>query len=218
TEGKKQAGISFLLIDMKAEGVEVKPMLTLGETPAFCDTFFTDVKVPKENLLGPLNGGWNLAKALLGHERTMVGAVGIVERGLRLAHRIAAEQVGADGRPLREDPLTRTRLAQLEMRLRAHRMANYRTLAQQAKGHHPGPESSILKLVGSVLTQHADELSMDLMGQDHLSWLNDGSAVPDFERWVPSNYCYNRATTIYAGSNEIQKNIIAKLILGLPKK
>ncbi len=216
-EGKKQAGISFLLIDMKSEGVEVKPMLTLGGTPAFCDTFFTNVKVPKENLLGPLNGGWNLAKALLGHERTLVGAVGIVERGLRLARRIAAEQLGADGRPLLEDPHFRGKLARLEMRLRAHRLANYRALAVQAKGHHPGPESSILKLVGSVLTQRADELAMELMGHDQLGWLNEDGVVPDFERWVPSQYCYDRATTIYAGSNEIQKNIIAKLILGLPK-
>ena len=178
SEGKKQAGISFLLIDMKSEGVEVKPMLTLGETPAFCDTFFTNVKVPKENLLGPLNGGWNLAKALLGHERTLVGAVGIVERGMRLARRIAAEQVGDDGRPLLEDPHFRSKLARLEMRLRAHRMANYRTLAVQAKGHHPGPESSILKLVGSVLTQLADELCMELMGHNQLSWLNEPGAVP----------------------------------------
>lgn len=218
TEGKKQAGISFLLIDMKSEGVEAKPMLTLGHTPAFCDTFFSDVKVPKENLLGPLNGGWNLAKALLGHERTLVGAVGIVRRGIRLAKRIAAHQVGADGRPLLEDPHFRGKIARLEMRLRAHQMTNYRSLAQQAKGHHPGPESSILKLVGSVLTQEADELCMELMGHDSLSWLNEPGAVPEFEQWVGSQFCYNRATTIYAGSNEIQKNIIAKLILGLPKK
>ena len=217
TEGKKQAGISFLLIDMKTPGVEVKPMQTLGHTPAFCDTFFENVQVPKENLLGPLNGGWNLAKALLGHERTLVAAVGQTRRNLRLAKRIAAHQRGADGKPLIEDPVWRNRIARLEMRLRAHSMTNYRSLAEQQKGKHPGPETSILKLVGSVLVQEADELCMELMGHDSLGWFNEGDVLPAFEQWVAPMFCYDRATTIYAGSNEIQKNIIAKLILGLPK-
>ena len=217
TEGKKQAGISFLLIDMKTKGVEVKPMQTLGHTPAFCDTYFDNAEVPKENLLGPLNGGWNLAKALLGHERTLVGAVGAVQRTLRLARRIASETTGSDGRPLIEDKHWASRIARLEMRLRAHRMANYRTLAQQQKGKGPGPESSILKLVGSELVQRADELCMELMGHNSLGWFAGGE-LPDHEQWVASLYCYNRATTIYAGSNEIQKNIIAKYILGLPAK
>ncbi len=218
TEGKKQEGISFLLIDMKSEGVEVKPMQTLGHTPAFCDTFFDNVKVPKENLLGPLNGGWNLAKALLGHERTLVAAVGQCRRNLRLARTIAEQTKGADGKALIEDPRWADRLARLELRLRAHQMTNYRALAEQQKGKHPGPESSILKLVGSELVQQIDELCMELMGHDSLSWFNADGVVPPFEHWVPSMFCYDRATTIYAGSNEIQKNIIAKLILGLPKK
>lgn len=217
-EGKKQQGISFLLIDMKAKGVEAKPMLTLGGTPAFSDTFFDNVEVPKENLLGPLDGGWNLAKALLGHERTLVAAVGQVRRTVRLARRIAAHHRGTDGKPLLDDPRWRDRIARLEMRLRAHQMTNYRALAEQQKGHHPGPETSILKLVGSVLVQEADELCMELMGHDSLSWFNEPGAVPAFEQWVAPAYCYDRATTIYAGSNEIQKNIIAKLILSLPKK
>ena len=89
TEGKKQAGISFLLIDLKTEGVEVKPMQTLGHTPAFCDTYFDNARVPKENLLGPLNGGWTLAKALLGHERTLVAAVSQTERILDQARHIS---------------------------------------------------------------------------------------------------------------------------------
>ena len=218
TEGKKQAGISFLLIPLDTPGVEVKPMLTLGHTPAFCDTYFENAKVPKENLLGPLNGGWNLAKALLGHERTLVAAVGHCRRNVRLAKRIAAHQLGADGKPLLEDPYWRERIARLEMRLRAHQMTNYRALAEQQKGKHPGPESSILKLVGSELVQQTDELCMELMGPDSLNWFNGEGAVAPFEQWVGPMFCYDRATTIYAGSNEIQKNIIAKLILGLPKK
>lgn len=216
-EGKKQSGISFLLIDMKSEGVEATPMQTLGHTPAFADTFFDNVKVPKENLLGPLDGGWNLAKALLGHERTLVGAVGAVQRSLSLAKRIASQTTSGNG-TLIDDPRWRGRIARIEMRLRAHQMTNYRALAQQQKGHHPGPESSILKLVGSELVQEADELCMELMGHNSLSWFNEDGVVPAHEQWVASQFCYNRATTIYAGSNEIQKNIIAKLILGMPKK
>ncbi len=192
-------------------------MQTLGHTPAFCDTFFDNAKVPKENLLGPLDGGWNLAKALLGHERTLVAAVSQTARILMLARKIAKQTTGADGRPLIEDSHWRGRLARLEMRLRAHRMANYRALAEQQKGHHPGPESSILKLVGSELVQAADELCMELMGYDSLSWFNEPEIVPGHEQWVASMFCYDRATTIYAGSSEVQKNVIAKLILGLPK-
>ncbi|MEM1415995.1 MAG: acyl-CoA dehydrogenase family protein [Myxococcota bacterium] len=217
TEGKKQAGISFLLIDLKTPGVEVKPFQTLGNTPAFCDTYFEGAKVPKENLLGPLNGGWTLAKALLGHERTLVSAVGATARTLATARRIASGQVGDDGRPLLEDAHWEGRIARLEARLQAHRMTVYRALAEQQKGKHPGPESSILKLVGSELVQRADELCMELMGHDALSWHNPEGVVPPYEQNVGPQFAYNRATTIYAGSNEIQKNIIAKLILGMPK-
>ena len=206
SSGKKQAGISFVLIDMKTPGVDVKPMLTLGGQPAFCDTYFENVRVPKENLLGPLHDGWRLAKALLLHERTLVGAVGPIRRQLRHAKRIAVEQ-GLDS-----DPHWRGRIAKLEMRVRAHQMANYRAVASQQAGKHPGPETSILKLVGSTLQQHADELCMDLLGPDALSYLNGTPSDAITER-----YCYNRATTIYAGSNEIQRNIIARWVLGLPK-
>jgi alkylation response protein AidB-like acyl-CoA dehydrogenase len=216
-EAKKQAGISFLLIDMSTEGVDVKPMLTLGHTEAFCETFFDNARVPKDNLLGPLNGGWTLAKALLGHERTLVSAVGLSGRVLRRAKRIAAHtKVG--GRALADDPQWRDRIARLELRLRAHRMANYRAIAEQQKGKPPGPEASILKLVGSQLVQDLDELCLDLMGPNALGWMNDEGVVPPLEQWVASYYCYHRATSIYAGSNEIQKNVIAKAILGLPSK
>ncbi|MFW5877366.1 MAG: acyl-CoA dehydrogenase family protein [Myxococcota bacterium] len=213
---KKQAGITFLLIDMKTKGVEVKPMLTLGHTPAFCDTFFDNVEVPKENVVGPVNGGWTMAKALLGHERTLIGAVGNCQRILRRAKRIAAQET-AGGRPLIENPSWRAKIARLEMRLRAHQMVNFRALAEQQKGKQPGPESSILKLVGSKLVQELDELCMELMGHNSLTWFNEG-VVPPIEAWVGPQFCYDRATTIYGGSNEIQRNIIAKMILQLPSK
>lgn len=214
---KKQAGISFLLIDMRSEGIEVKPMLTLGHTPAFCDTFFDNVRVPRENLVGEIHTGWTVAKALLGHERTMVAGVPQVQRMLRRAKRVAAE-TRAGGASLLADPVWAERIARVEMRLMAHQMANYRALAEQQAGKHPGPESSILKLVGSELQQEADELCMELMGLNSMSWFNEPGTVPAHERGVSSQYCYDRATTIYAGSNEIQKNILSKLILQLPSR
>ena len=204
--GRKQAGISFVLIDMKTPGVEVKPMLTLGGQPAFCDTFFDNVRVPKANLLGPMHDGWRLAKALLLHERTMVGAVGPIRRQVRHAKRIAKEN------GLGDDPHWRRRIAKLEMRVRSHQMTNFRAITAQQAGRSLGPETSILKLVGSKLQQEADELCMDLLGPESLSYLNDTASDAITER-----YCYNRATTIYAGSNEIQRNIIARWVLGLPK-
>lgn len=213
---KKQQGISFLLIDMKSEGLEAKPMLTLGGTPAFCETFFDNVKVPKENLLGPLHGGWTLAKALLGHERTLIGSVAPVLRGIKRLKTIA-RKTSRDSLPLLDDPVLRSKIARLELRAQAHQMANFRALADQAAGKHPGPETSILKVVATTLQQEVDELTMEVMGHNSLNWQsNPEGVVSPLEAWVGSGFCYNRAVTIYGGSNEIQRNIIAKAILGLP--
>lgn len=212
---KKQAGITFLLVDMKTPGVEARPMLTIGETPAFCDTFFDQVRVPKANVIGKINDGWTVAKALLGHERTLIAAVGYSRRAVRRIKKIAAGTM-VRGKPLLEDPTWRARIARLEIELRGLEMSNYRAIAGAQLGHAPGAESSILKLRGSEILQDAFELAMDVMGHDALSWFNDAGIVPAIEQWVAPTYCYNRATTIYGGSNEIQKNIIAKWILGLP--
>jgi len=190
-------------------------MLTLGGTPAFCDTFFDNVEVPKENLLGPLNQGWGLAKALLGHERTAVAQVGDCRRFIGRAKRIAEESV-VRGKRLADDPGFQRRIAHLEVRLEALRMTNYRVLAEQQAGKHPGPEASILKLVGTELLQRIEELTMDLLGHDALTWYNEPGVAPPVADGVGPLFCYHRATTIYAGSNEIQKNILAKAILGLP--
>ncbi|HZO14870.1 MAG TPA: acyl-CoA dehydrogenase family protein [Polyangiaceae bacterium] len=212
---KKQAGISFLLCDMKTEGIHARPTLTTGGTPAFCDTFFENVRVPKENLVGPLNGGWTIAKALLGHERTLIAAVGVSTRAIRRIKRIAARTT-VDGKPLLENERIRARIARHEIKLEALRMANYRALAGAQLGHAPGPESSILKIRGSEIMQQCFEIAMDVMGPNSLTWFNEEGTVPPLEQWVPSAFNYTRATTIYGGSNEIQKNIIAKLLLGLP--
>jgi alkylation response protein AidB-like acyl-CoA dehydrogenase len=214
-KAKKQQGISFVVAPMKTPGLVVKPMLTTGGTDAFCETFFENVKIPKENLVGELNNGWTVAKSLLGHERTLIAAVGVSRRIIRRVKRIAAA-TNADGKPLLDDPVWRERIARLEVRLRALQMANYRALASAQLGHAPGPESSILKIRGSEINQQAFELAMDVMGHDALSWFNEPGVVPPLEQWVASSFNYTRATTIYGGSNEIQKNIIAKMILGLP--
>lgn len=217
-KAKKQAGISFLLCDMKTPGVRVRPTLTIGGTMAFCDTFFENVKVPKENLVGDLNGGWTMAKALLGHERTLVAAVGSSQRALAKLKRIAKETT-KNGEPLLDDPIFRSKIARAECRLESLKMANYRAIAGAKLGHAPGAESSILKLRGSEILQQMLELQMEAMGENQLGWLEGGhatEALPALERWVASGHCYYRAATIYAGSNEIQKNVIAKMILGLP--
>ncbi|EYF04761.1 acyl-CoA dehydrogenase family protein [Chondromyces apiculatus] len=214
---KKQSGISFLLIDLKTPGVTVKPFLTSGGTPAFSETFFEGAVVPKENLVGPLNGGWTLAKALLGHERTLIAAVGASIRAIRKVKRIAA-RTQKDGRPLLEDPLFRAKIARLEIKLRGLQMANYRAIAGAQLGRAPGPESSILKIRGSEIQQQCYELAMEAMGLASMSWFNEPGVVHPEEQWVPSLFNYLRATTIYGGTNEIQKNIIAKLILGIPDR
>ncbi len=212
---KKQAGISFLLIDMKTPGVKAVPMLTTGHTPAFCDTYFDNAVVPKENVVGPIDGGWSMAKALLGHERTLIGAVGTSTRALQRVKRIA-KQTMVNGQTALEHPGFVSKIARLEIRLESLRMQNYRALAGAQLGHAPGPESSILKIRGAEILQQCFELAMEIMGPDSLSWFNEPGVVDPGEQWIASTMNYTRATTIYGGSNEIQRNVIAKWILGLP--
>ncbi|MCS6799162.1 MAG: acyl-CoA dehydrogenase family protein [Myxococcota bacterium] len=216
TASKPQAGISFLLVDMRSPGVTVRPMLTIGHTPAFCDTFLENVRVPKENVVGPLHGGWTLAKALLGHERTLIAAVGLSRRALLRVKRIAARTLD-NGRPLLDDPRWRERIARLEVRLRALQVQNWRALWAQQQGRAPGPESSVLKIRGSELSQQILELAMDVMGPNARNWFEPPTDwLHPLEQWVGPSHCYARATTIYGGTNEIQRNVIAKLVLGLP--
>ena len=212
---KKQAGISFLLIDMKTPGVKAVPMLTTGHTPAFCDTYFDNAVVPKENVVGPIDGGWSMAKALLGHERTLIGAVGTSTRALQRVKRIAGKTM-VDGKPALQHPGFVGKIARLEIRLESLRMQNYRALAGAQLGHAPGPESSILKIRGAEILQQCLELAMEIMGPSSVSWFNEAGVVDPGEQWIASTMNYTRATTIYGGSNEIQRNVIAKWILGLP--
>jgi alkylation response protein AidB-like acyl-CoA dehydrogenase len=215
--GKQQEGISFLLADIRnTPGIEVKPFLTIGGTPAFSETWFDNARVPQANRVGPENQGWTMAKALLGHERTSIGGVAESARLLNLIRRIARDtRVG--GATLMDDPSFRRRLASLEIRQRTVGMANLRTLSSAQLGHAPGPESSILKIAGTELQQEITELAMDAMGHNAMGWFDSPvEAMPEYQLWMASNFNYLRAATIYGGSNEIQKNIISKMILGLP--
>jgi alkylation response protein AidB-like acyl-CoA dehydrogenase len=217
TEGKPQAGISFLLADLRnTPGIEVKPFMTTGGTMAFSETWFDNARVPQENRVGPENDGWTMAKALLGHERTGIGGVAESHRWLLMIKRIARDTPVGDG-TLWDDRRFRQRIAELEIRQRVVGVANLRTLADAQTGHAPGPESSILKIVGTELYQEITELAMDALGHNALGWTDSPSdALPTYQQWIASEFNYLRAATIYGGSNEIQKNIISKAILGLP--
>ncbi len=219
SEGKKQEGISFLLADVKnTEGIEVKPFLTTGGTLAFSETWFKDARVPQANRVGPENGGWTMAKALLAHERTGIGGIAESARSLKQAKRIAQRTPVANA-TLFDDPDFRRRIARKEMRLRALELLNLKTLAAAQLGHAPGAESSVLKIVGTEMQQEATELCMDAMGHNALGWLDSPEdALPSHENAIASQFNYLRAATIYGGSNEIQKNIIAKHMLGLPTR
>ncbi len=215
--GKKQDGITFILADLEnTPGITVKPFLTTGGTDAFSETWFQNARVPQSNRVGPEHGGWTMAKALLAHERTGIGGIAESKRWLQLCKRIARETpVGKS--TLFDDRSFRERIARLEMRLRSLELLQLRTLAAAQVGRAPGPESSILKLVGTEIQQESTELCMDAMGHDALGWLDSPpDALPAIEQGVASSFNYLRAATIYGGSNEIQRNIIAKQILRLP--
>jgi len=202
---KKQAGISFLLIDMKSRGVTVRPITLLDGSREVNEVWFEDVQVPVENLVGDENGGWTYAKFLLGHERTNIAGVGGSKRELARLKRIASEE-RKDGKPLLADPGFAARVAQVEIDLMALEITNLRVLAAEAERRAPGAEASLLKIKGTEIQQAISELMMLAAGPRAHS---PSGAV------LAANYLNLRKTSIYGGSNEIQKNIIAQTILGL---
>ena len=222
TEGRQQAGISFLLIDMKTPGITVRPIIMLDGEHEINEVWFEDVKVPAQNLVGQENKGWTYAKFLLGHERTGIAGVGRSKRVLKQLKTIARSEL-ANGRPLIENQRFRDKIAQLELELMALEVTNMRVLSAEGKKHAPGPESSILKIKGSEIQQGLTELMMQAVGHYALPWLPealdaewDGEPVgADYAAPLSGHYFNFRKTTIYGGSNEIQKNIIAQMILGL---
>jgi len=224
---RPQEGISFLLIDMTSPGVALRPILTLEGEHEINHISFDRVKVPAENLVGEENRGWTYAKFLLGHERTNNAGIGHCKRGLQSLKAIASAQ-RSHGRPLIEDRRFRDRIARLELEITALEITNLRMLSALARAARaPGAEASILKIKGSEIIQQLAELKMHALGPDALPYLHEAldaawTAGPLLaEHYAPfapplsGQYFNQRKTSIYAGSNEIQKNIIAKAVLEL---
>jgi alkylation response protein AidB-like acyl-CoA dehydrogenase len=221
-DAKKQEGISFLLVDMNSPGVEVRPIITLDGEHEVNEVFFTDVKVPVENLVGEENKGWTCAKYLLTYERTNIAGVGFSVAGLEKL-KIATSRVMHKGKPLLQDPLFATRLAKLEIDLENMKTTNLRVIAAVAGGGVPGAESSMLKIRGTEIRQEMLSLMRRAMGPYALPFIEDalhadydGPQVgPAEAKTAAAQYFNYRKLSIFGGSNEIQKNIISKMILGL---
>jgi alkylation response protein AidB-like acyl-CoA dehydrogenase len=217
SEGKKQEGISFLLIDMKSPGIKVNPIVSIDNHHSLNEVEFNEVRVPVANLIGEQDKGWTYAKALLAHERTAIAGVADSKRNLAQTREFAAREING-GKSLLSDPLFQKRLSDIEIELMALEFTELRVLASVASGGAPGAESSLLKIKGTEMQQAVQELRMDVAAYyqgvlpDDLSPEQLGN---DFGSQARQSYMYGRASTIYGGSNEVQKNIIAKAVLGL---
>ena len=215
---KKHEGISFLLIDMKSPGVEVRPIKLISGNSPFCETFFTDVKVPKENLMGPLNGGWTIGKRLLQFERQGLGG-GVGGGGLnrggetRSLDQVAKHYVGTDEEGRIADKDLRTRVTNHLMDARAFMLTVQRAMMESKGNQSPSAATSIMKNAGSRIGQERAELLVEIMGNQGLGWEGEGFTKDELD--TVRGWLGGKATTIYGGSAEIQNNIIAKRILGL---
>ena len=219
TEVKQQEGISFLLIDMDTPGIEVRPIILLDGVHEVNEVWFTDVKVPVENLVGEENKGWTYAKYLLTHERTNIAGVGFSQAGLDTVKRIARAEK-ANGRPLIENPHFAARLAQVEIDLMAMATSNMRIISKAAAGQAPGVESSMLKVKGTIIRQEINDLARRAVGPYAMPFVSeavegDNDPIgPDYAGPVAAAYFNNRKLSIFGGSNEIQRGIIAKVKMG----
>ncbi|MBB2497111.1 acyl-CoA dehydrogenase family protein [Aquipseudomonas ullengensis] len=220
-EAQQQRGISFLLIDMKTPGITVRPIITLDGEHEVNEVFFDNVRVPVENLVGEENKGWTCAKYLLTHERTSIAGIGQTKALLTKLKRVASSEL-RNGQPLLDDPLFRAQIADVEMQLMAAEMSNLRTLAATRDGGVPGAESSILKIKGTELRQQITYLISKAVGAYALPFLDEelgyGHADllhSEYSSAASYQYLDMRKASIYGGANEIQKNIIAKMILEL---
>jgi len=218
TTVKQQEGISFLLIDMKSPGVSVKPIIVLDGAHEVNEVFFDNVKVPVANLVGEENKGWTYAKFLLVNERTGIAGVARSKRAVERLKEIARAEL-VDGTPLMQTDAFIRKIADLEIELSALEFTELRTLAAEAKGQMAGPESSILKIRGSEIQQRITELAEEAVGYyafPNERALGDNEYLgPDYALGSAGRYFNMRKASIYGGSNEIQRNIIAKAILGL---
>ncbi len=211
--GKKQEGISFILIDMKTPGIEVKPIITIDGAHEVNSIYFTDVKVPVENLIGEEGKGWTYAKFLLAHERFGIAATGTSKFYLNKLKKIASE--------LKNNTLSK-KISLLEIDLSALEITELRLLSALKNGGNPGPESSILKIKGTEIQQRLTQLLVEASGEYAIAYPgpsgygdNDKPSVPNYTASSVGRYLNYRKVSIYGGSNEIQKNIISKFVLGV---
>jgi alkylation response protein AidB-like acyl-CoA dehydrogenase len=220
---KAQEGISFLLIDMKSPGVTVRPIITMDGAHEVNEVFLDNVKVPVENRIFDENKGWTAAKFLLAHERSGIAGVARSKRGIERIRVMAKGEMGDDGAPLIQDAMFKRKIAELEIDLTALEYTELRTLAAESAGKGPGPESSILKIKGTEIQQRVTELALEAAGHYgapfYRGFPDDGDNAhpigPDYSHRTAPTYFNVRKTSIYGGSNEIQRNIIAKMVLGL---
>jgi alkylation response protein AidB-like acyl-CoA dehydrogenase len=214
TAEKKQRGISLLLFPMDTPGVTLRPIELLDGGFEVNEVFFEDVRVPAENLVGEENHGWDYAKFLLGNERVGIARIGSTKRLLADAKE-HARGITVNGAPLSEDPYMTARIAELENELLALELTALRVVANSAGGR-PHPASSVLKLRGSELQQAATELLVDIAGPLSVaSFADESSDVPEWAQVSTPSYLNYRKVSIYGGSNEVQRTIIAGSILGL---
>ncbi len=214
SEGKKQEGISFLLIDMNTPGVEVRPIVSIDGNHHLNQVFFTDVEVPAENLVGEEGQGWTIAKYLLTHERTNIARIPLSKVQLAQVKRMAEREAGTG--TIAERERIAERIAELEIDLRCLEFMNSQMLAATDAGKAPGAESSILKIKGTEIHQRIAELRLEIAGYEAFNWQGD---LSDNETTLltaaSSQYNFSRAATIYGGSNEVQYGVMAKAVLGL---
>ena len=221
-EDSKQKGISFLLIDMTSPGVSVKPIITLDGRREVNEVAFQDVKVPVENLVGEENKGWTYAKYLLTYERTGLAGIGLSKAALTHLKQLASRRV-KNGKPLIQDPTFSQRIAQVEIDLMAAAISNLRIVASVEGGGVPGAESSMLKVRGTEIRQAINDLARRAIGpyaipfvEEEMDQAYDGEFLSDPDAApLAAHYFNNRKLSIFGGSNEIQKNIVSKMILGL---
>ncbi|HYE45039.1 MAG TPA: acyl-CoA dehydrogenase family protein, partial [Caulobacter sp.] len=222
-DAKKQEGISFLLIDMKSPGITVRPIITMDGSHEVNEVWLENVKVPVENRVYEENKGWTCAKFLLAHERSGIAGVARSKRGVERIRQMAGTELGDDGQALIKDADFKRKVAELEIDLTALEFTELRVLASESAGKGPGPESSLLKIKGTEIQQRLTELALEAAGHYGAPYFrgfpNDGDNMhpigPDHAHRTAPNYFNTRKTSIYGGSNEIQRNIIAKMVLGL---
>jgi alkylation response protein AidB-like acyl-CoA dehydrogenase len=212
-EAPKHNGITFLLMDMTWPGVSVKPIKLISGYSPFCETFLSDVRVPVKNVVGQVNAGWTMAKALLGHERTMIADAFKERDDARKLIDLAKRHVGEDGGKI-ADPAIRDRVVQVEMDQAALDLTLARSRDSMKAGHKPGAETSIFKYYGTELNMRRRELMVGICGPQGLGW--EGPGFEDSELQMTRDWLRSRGNSIEGGTSEIQLNIIAKRVLGLP--